>query len=551
MSFSFFSKKTTTPGSSDSKKPDPKKVTIDQTRFTVMPEKIVVTPDPVQIPVEKPVTPPPPMPIPQAQKMAPPKAPKAIIPELQSEHRLLLLVAIIIVSGAVIGSGIGWWYSTHQKTNEPVTPEVSLTVPHDIGLATNATDAGGHTIGSIRVRIPSASQVGDTSQYRVIGAQRDGAVSGAYSFTPSGLTLGGPISIVISFFASDAEIAGVAAKDLVALEAATDGTVHPFGISTVDINTNEVTVAATSFPAGQLFLGAGPSKTATIESAQKNKAVPFKEYVLRAPTAITLSSDIDRDGLTDLEEEAYGTKADVADTDGDGYADGLETRNLYDPAKKADARLLQSSVMRLFSHTNPDISVAYPAVMIADGTLDGDLDIILFTPPETGEVIELISGNLNGKSLAEWYASEGGDPTAFKAGLYRGQPALFSTDGMTVYWIENGRAWGWIYQAGVAKEINYRTTFEAMQKSLSIGANTKVAPDAIVPVIVTKPSSETSAPAVAPSAPASDNGQGVQNNVSVPADTTVPEISPTNNSSLTTPNATTSNTQSQNNGSAQ
>lgn len=45
--------------------------------------------------------------------------------------------------------------------------------------------------------------------------------------------------------------------------------------------------------------------------------------------------DSDKDGLSDTEEALYGTAVDVADTDGDGYSDGVEVKSGYDPLRPA------------------------------------------------------------------------------------------------------------------------------------------------------------------------------------------------------------------------
>ena len=49
--------------------------------------------------------------------------------------------------------------------------------------------------------------------------------------------------------------------------------------------------------------------------------------------------DSDNDGLTDVMEEVYGTNKNNPDTDGDGYKDGEEVKNGYDPAIPGDAKL--------------------------------------------------------------------------------------------------------------------------------------------------------------------------------------------------------------------
>jgi hypothetical protein len=50
-------------------------------------------------------------------------------------------------------------------------------------------------------------------------------------------------------------------------------------------------------------------------------------------------SDSDNDGLTDVMEEIYGTDKNNPDTDGDGYLDGDEVENGYDPLVSGSAKL--------------------------------------------------------------------------------------------------------------------------------------------------------------------------------------------------------------------
>lgn len=58
-------------------------------------------------------------------------------------------------------------------------------------------------------------------------------------------------------------------------------------------------------------------------------SMTFQEEI---PVDIDLNVDTDADGLYDFEEAEYGTDPDKADSDGDGYNDGDELKNLYNPA---------------------------------------------------------------------------------------------------------------------------------------------------------------------------------------------------------------------------
>jgi len=72
-----------------------------------------------------------------------------------------------------------------------------------------------------------------------------------------------------------------------------------------------------------------------------NKASLGEAVSLSAENQTTYSfyKDDDIDGLSNAEEVIFGSSINVTDTDGDGYLDGEEVRNGYDPIKAGTARL--------------------------------------------------------------------------------------------------------------------------------------------------------------------------------------------------------------------
>jgi hypothetical protein len=65
--------------------------------------------------------------------------------------------------------------------------------------------------------------------------------------------------------------------------------------------------------------------------------IPEEDRLLKA-TAIREDAitDSDGDGLSDLRERAMGTDRFNPDSDGDGYADGIEITNGYNPAGEGE-----------------------------------------------------------------------------------------------------------------------------------------------------------------------------------------------------------------------
>lgn len=58
-----------------------------------------------------------------------------------------------------------------------------------------------------------------------------------------------------------------------------------------------------------------------------------------APVSVFAAADTDGDGLSDVEEERFGTDPTLADTDGDAYTDGVEIQHGYDPKSPQPLKL--------------------------------------------------------------------------------------------------------------------------------------------------------------------------------------------------------------------
>ncbi len=71
--------------------------------------------------------------------------------------------------------------------------------------------------------------------------------------------------------------------------------------------------------------------------------------------------DQDADGLTDSEEELFGTDSGIWDSDKDGYYDGQELTNLYNPKGFAPVKLVDSGLVKEYLNPTWQYRLYYPA----------------------------------------------------------------------------------------------------------------------------------------------------------------------------------------------
>jgi hypothetical protein len=178
------------------------------------------------------------------------------------------------------------------------------------------------------------------------------------------------------------------------------------------------------------------------------------------------SLDSDGDGLTDAEEQLYGTNAKVADTDSDGYTDAGELLNNYSPLKPGQT-LAQSGLFLTYSQ--PLYSIIYPKKWTVKEQA-ADKSEVLFTAG-TGEFVEvLVIPNQSGISLINWYKAQfpQNDAAKLTAVIINNLSGFRSQDGQTYYLNktnDSSKVLVAIYNSGNFSTLNFMTTFMVMIKS--------------------------------------------------------------------------------------
>lgn len=180
------------------------------------------------------------------------------------------------------------------------------------------------------------------------------------------------------------------------------------------------------------------------------------------------SRDADDDDLTDKEDALYRTDAKKPDTDGDGFYDGEEVLNGYDPTV-VGGKLSSSVVGKIYRNTEQEYTAVYPAAFTIGDSTPKKTEI-LFTA-DTGEFIGVtIAENPSSLSSAEWYADQlgtGVKPAQLTSLTIGGKDAVYGIDQHTAYVADGTRVIVMQYNFGVRSDMNFYTTFQMMLKEFA------------------------------------------------------------------------------------
>jgi len=177
------------------------------------------------------------------------------------------------------------------------------------------------------------------------------------------------------------------------------------------------------------------------------------------------ASDLDNDGLSDLEEGIYKTDKNNPDTDGDGYNDGQEVVNVYDPISAGLAKLFNSDLMNTYVDIHSRFNLIYPRDW---QTKKDDNNIYFYTSTE--EFIAVISAETDKDyiNLEEWYFGQFGENAAGEQKFeIDGIKAIRAKDGLGVYAIIGENIYSFIYNIGLRNDTNFLTTFNMIIKSFN------------------------------------------------------------------------------------
>lgn len=190
------------------------------------------------------------------------------------------------------------------------------------------------------------------------------------------------------------------------------------------------------------------------------------------PIILTDTVDLDQDLLTDLEEEVFGTDSGEWDTDGDGYYDGQEVFNLYNPKGFAPIRLIDSGLVREYVNPSWKYRVYYPQSWEV-GAVDVKSDQVIFSSI-TGDFVEIHAFEKDGGvSFADWFALEAGGEQFTELQNFENrfmQPGLKRRDSLVAYFPTENAVYVLVYHPSESVGATpFRHIMQMMYQSMRPG----------------------------------------------------------------------------------
>ena len=209
------------------------------------------------------------------------------------------------------------------------------------------------------------------------------------------------------------------------------------------------------------------------DDLQQNEEEDVENFLEFPKFLLTNTVDIDNDSLTDLEEVAFGTDSGTWDTDGDGYYDGQEIKNLYNPIGLSPMKIIDSGIVREYVNDVYGYRLYYPTTW-QSGEVSADLKQVLFSSI-TGEYIEVVTIDKElGESFVTWFASGAKDQRYSdlqkKKNNFK-QDYWMRRDSLVAYFESDNNIYILIYQNSDKESVAYRHVMELLAESFRTSTN--------------------------------------------------------------------------------
>lgn len=193
-----------------------------------------------------------------------------------------------------------------------------------------------------------------------------------------------------------------------------------------------------------------------------------KDDATKTDIELKSGADGDNDGLTDIEEIILNSDSFAADTDGDGYLDGSELINLYNPA--GAGRLTENSNISVYENKTFFYGLLYPSIW--QMSVNGGDDSLMFKTADNQFIQIIVQPNVNKQNLNEWYMEQLGVSKIEESYEISGNgwTGIKSPDGLNLYLMDSkqNHIFSLTYNLGGGTVLEYFNIFQMMIKSFNL-----------------------------------------------------------------------------------
>ena len=223
-----------------------------------------------------------------------------------------------------------------------------------------------------------------------------------------------------------------------------------------------------------------PEEVEEVEIIEEVEEETLAVVPIDFPKDIFINSvDIDSDSLTDMEEELFGTDSGTWDTDEDGYNDGREVVNLYNPKGLAPVKLIDSGTVLEYVNPTWQYRMYYPIPWIV-GEVDTQSDQVLFSAI-TGDFIEIRAvSKLPDETFKEWFIKNAAGQKFTDLTIFSNrfdQEGRKRKDDLVIYFEDETVVYVLIYHPGTTGSIPYRHVMQVAYQSFRPTKVAKEIPD--------------------------------------------------------------------------
>jgi hypothetical protein len=225
---------------------------------------------------------------------------------------------------------------------------------------------------------------------------------------------------------------------------------------------------------------AAPVVTTTAPVVVPPVATTTPAVATTTPIAVSKASsspvfmDSDSDGLSNLEETAFGTDPNKVDTDGDTYSDKTEVDNLFNPI--GDGVLSFDSNILQYNNGKEGYSVFYPKSFSIQDALNNGSVITFSAPSSTNYSIQIsVQPNTAKQDILTYFNQKFADSRAKSADVIskNGFSGIFSADKNEYYMTDAAKNNIYVisYDSAVSKtDLTYYDVFLVIAYSLKSAA---------------------------------------------------------------------------------